>query len=137
MLLKASPGADLVLGTRDHVFSQMGGLRRVSNRLSSKLISYLAGLQLSDIQTGFRLYTRQLIEATGFPEPRFQAESAVVIRAGRLGLRVVSIPVRLGAADGRHTSHYRPLVDGVRIGFAVARARLEKMPRAATTHQGR
>jgi len=129
VLLKAAPGADLVLGTRDHVFAEMGGLRRVSNRLSSKLISRLAGLQLSDIQTGFRLYTRHLLDATGFPEPRFQAESAVVIRAGRLGMQVRSVAVRLGAADGRMTSHYRPLVDGLRIGLAVARARLEPLPR--------
>ncbi len=128
VLLEAATGADLVLGTRDHVFAEMGGLRRVSNRLSSKLISRLAGLQLSDIQTGFRLYTRRLLYATGFPEPRFQAESAVVIRAGRLGMRVRSVAVRLGAADGRLTSHYRPLVDGLRIGLAVARARLEPLP---------
>lgn len=129
VLLGAAPGADLVLGTRDHLFAQMGGLRRISNRLSSRLIARLAGFELSDIQTGFRLYTRGLIEATGFPEPRFQAESAVVVRAGRLGLRVRSVPVQLGAADGRSTSHYRPLVDGLRIGWAVARAKLEPLPR--------
>jgi glycosyltransferase involved in cell wall biosynthesis len=124
-LLAAAEGADLVLGTRAHHFGQMGGLRRVSNRLSSRLISKLARTPLEDVQTGFRLYTRHLLDETGFPEDRFQAESAVVIRAGLRGLRIVSVAVELGHADGRASSHYRALVDGLRIAWAVARARLE------------
>jgi len=75
------------------------------------------------VQSGFRLYGRGLVETTGFPENHFDAESAVVVRAVRSGLRVVSVPVRLGFADGRTTSHYRPLVDSLRIARAVARAR--------------
>lgn len=123
-LLAAAPEADLVLGTRDHLFAEMGVVRRFSNRLSSRAISFAAGRAISDVQTGFRLYTRGLIERTGFPEPRFEAESAVVVRAVRLGLRVVTTPVRLGRADGRATSHYRPIVDSLRIASAVIRARL-------------
>ena len=123
-LLSAAPEADLVLGTRDHLFAEMGLVRRFSNRLSSRAISLAAGRAISDVQTGFRLYARGLIERTGFPEARFEAESAVVVRAVRLGLRVATIPVRLGNADGRATSHYRPIVDSVRIATAVIRARL-------------
>jgi glycosyltransferase involved in cell wall biosynthesis len=123
-LLSAAPEADLVLGTRDHLFAEMGLVRRFSNRLSSRAISLAAGRPISDVQTGFRLYSRGLIERTGFPEARFEAESAVVVRAVRLGLRVATIPVRLGNADGRATSHYRPIVDSVRIAAAVIRARL-------------
>jgi glycosyltransferase involved in cell wall biosynthesis len=124
-LLAAAPGADLVLGTRDHLFGEMGAVRRLSNRLSSRGISLAAGLPISDVQTGFRLYAHGLIERTGFPERRFEAESAVVVRAVRLGLRVVTAPVRLGYTDGRATSHYRPVRDSLRIAAAVVRARLQ------------
>jgi glycosyltransferase involved in cell wall biosynthesis len=129
LLACSDSGAHLVLGTRDHLFANMSGLRRTSNRLSSRLISKLAGFDLGDIQTGFRLYTKTLLQATGFPESRFEAESAVVVRAGRLGLKVVGIPVQLGQADGRATSHYRPLLDGLRIGWGVAKARLGPLPK--------
>ena len=128
LLAAAASGADLVLGSRDHVFAEMSWLRRVSNRGSSRIISSLAGLELPDVQTGFRLYQRRLIEATGFPECRFDAESTVVVRAGRLGFRVEAVPVRVGEADGRSTSHYRAWVDGLRIARAVARARFERLP---------
>lgn len=120
--------ADLVLGTRDSLFAQMSRLRRCSNRASSWAISRVAGERMADVQTGFRLYARRLIEATGFPAGRFEAESAIIVRAVRGGFRVTAVPVRLGFADGRVTSHYRPLVDSLRIARAVARARLCRWP---------
>jgi glycosyltransferase involved in cell wall biosynthesis len=119
------PGADLVIGTRDHLFRDMYGVRRISNTWSSYLIATLAGVPLPDVQSGFRIYSRRLIETAGFPEPRFEAESAVVIRAARLGFRIVGVPIELGFADGRATSHYRPVIDSIRIALAVSRARLE------------
>jgi glycosyltransferase involved in cell wall biosynthesis len=118
-------GADLVLGTRDHLFGAMSRVRRASNGTSSWLISHVAGAALPDCQTGFRLYTRRLIDAIGFPEPRFEAESAVIVRAVRRGFTVVGVPIRLDEPDGRATSHYRPIVDSLRIAGAVARARFE------------
>jgi glycosyltransferase involved in cell wall biosynthesis len=123
-VLSLAAEADLVLGVRDHLFAQMSRLRRVSNRLSSAAISCIAGARLCDIQTGFRLYSRRLIDTVGFPEPRFEAESAVVVRAARRGFRIAAVPVRLGFADGRTTSHYRPVVDSLRITRAVIDARL-------------
>ena len=126
-LLAAAGDADLVLGIRDHHFTEMSALRRASNRLSSRAISLAAGQCFTDIQTGFRYYSRRLIEEVGFPEARFEAESAVVVRAARRGFKVVPVAVRLGFADGRTTSHYRPLVDSLRIAGAVTRARLEML----------
>lgn len=115
----------LVLGSREHLFGDMSPVRRTSNRCSSLLIAGAAGIDLADVQSGFRLYTRELIEAIGFPEPRFEAESAVVVRAVRAGFRLAAVQVSLGFADGRATSHYRPLADSLRIATAVTAARLE------------
>lgn len=123
-LLAVAPEADLVLGTRAHLFAQMSQLRRSANRMSSGAISLAAGAIIEDVQTGFRLYRRELIAHTGFPEERFDAESAVVVRAVRLGYRVRTTPVRLAVADGRLTSHYRPVVDSLRIAAAVVLARV-------------
>ena len=125
LLAEATTETDLILGTRDHLFAEMGRVRRFSNQLSSRAIAMVAGQTLSDIQTGFRLYSRRLIEAVGFPEARFEAESAVVVRAIRRGFNVRAVPVRLGFADGRLTSHYRPIADSLRIAAAVTNARFE------------
>lgn len=126
LLAAAETGADLVIGTRDHLFSEMSAVRRLSNTASSRAISSVAGLRMNDVQSGFRLYSRALLESTGFPESRFSAESAVVVRAARRGFLVVGVPIRLAVVDGRGTSHYRPVVDSLRIFAAVTRARFER-----------
>ena len=122
-LLTLAPDADLVLGTRDHLFADMTSLRRFSNRLSSRAISWAAGQPLTDVQTGFRFYSRTMVDRLGLPSGRFEAESAMVVRATRSGLRVKSTPVKLGFANGLATSHYRPVMDSLRIAAAVFGAR--------------
>lgn len=117
-------GADLVVGCRAELFAQMHPLRSIGNRWSTRAISFAAGRSLVDAQCGFRLYTRRLIAGTGFPEPRFEAESAVLVRAARRGLDIRWVSIRLGFADGRCTSHYRPVIDSLRIAEAVVRARV-------------
>jgi hypothetical protein len=108
----------------------MHSVRRASNRGSSWAISRFAGRDIPDAQSGFRLYTRRMLERTGFPEARFEAESAVLVRASRMDFRIISVPIELGKVDGRATSHYRPLADSFRIAGAVIRARLENPRRA-------
>jgi glycosyltransferase involved in cell wall biosynthesis len=128
-LLDVAASSDLVLGTRRHLFDEMSGVRRVANTWSSRAISLAAGQRIPDVQTGFRLYSQHLILRTGFPESRFEAESAVVVRAVRLGFRITSVPIRLGTVDGRASSHYRPIIDSVRIATAVIGARVESRER--------
>jgi glycosyltransferase involved in cell wall biosynthesis len=125
-LLALVPDADLVLGTREHLFAEMSRMRRWSNRMSSQAISWAAGQPMADVQTGFRYYSRAMIETVGLPAGRFEAESAMVVRAVRRGLRVRLTPDRLGFADGLCTSHYRPVIDSLRIAAAVTGARLER-----------
>ena len=122
----ADHDADLVLGTRDHLFQAMSAVRRTSNRVSSRLISFAAGKRFSDIQTGFRVYSRRLLESIRLQESGFDAESAVLVRAVRRGFRVATVPVRMERVDGRSTSHYRPVVDSLRIARAVISARFER-----------
>jgi len=121
----ADGGADLVIGSRAHLFEAMHPMRRTSNRSSSRAISWFAGQRFEDVQSGFRYYTRRVVDRAGFPEARFEAESAIVVRAARLGLEVRCVRIALGEPDGRATSHYRPLVDSFRIAGAVVKARLQ------------
>jgi len=124
-------GAELVVGSRARLFGQMHVVRSVANALSSRLLSLAAGRRLPDAQSGFRLYTRTLVGRTGFPESGFEAESAVLIRAARGGARLAWPEIELGFADGRLTSHYRPVADSLRIAVAAVRARFSPPAAAA------
>jgi glycosyltransferase involved in cell wall biosynthesis len=129
----------IIVGSRARYFADMWWPRRAMNRFSSAALRFFAGADLPDSQSGFRLYDARFLEValggaggTGGSGPgartglgrRYEAEMELLMRAARPGLPIASVPIRLTVADGRATSHYRPLVDTFRIVGAVLRERL-------------
>jgi len=117
-------GGDLIIGGRDHLFEQMLPRRRNANRFSAWCISKCAGVRVPDSQSGFRFYSAELLRAVQLRADGFDMESEVIVRAGRRGFRIVTIPIELGFVDGLSTSHYKPLKDTLRIAWTVTRTRL-------------
>ncbi|HUO84067.1 MAG TPA: glycosyltransferase family 2 protein [Thermoanaerobaculia bacterium] len=113
--------ADLVLGSRGHLFPGMVSRRRNANRFSAWAISKAAGRRIDDSQTGFRLYSSRLLRDVPIRAEGFDAESEIIVRAGRRGYRIAMIPINLGFVDGLSTSHYRAVRDTIRIAFTVVR----------------
>ena len=116
--------ADLIIGGRSHLFQHMLPRRRMANRFSAWSIAKASGARVSDSQSGFRLYSARLLRAITLRTDGFDMESEVIVRAGRRGLRIVTIPIDLGFVDGIATSHYKPLKDTLRIAWTVVRTRL-------------
>lgn len=115
---------DLIIGGRAHLFGQMLPRRRNANRFSAWCIAKCSGVRITDSQSGFRFYSASLIRAIRPRTDGFDMESEVIVRAGRGRFRIVTIPIELGFVDGLSTSHYKPLMDTVRIAWTVMRARL-------------
>jgi glycosyltransferase involved in cell wall biosynthesis len=116
-------GADLIIGGRAHLFGEMLPRRRMANRFSAACIALTSGAKITDSQSGFRFYSAKLIRALELRTDGFDMESEVIVRAGRRGLGIVTIPIELGFVDGVATSHYKPLKDTLRIAWTVTRAR--------------
>lgn len=117
-------GADLIIGGRAHLFQHMLPRRRNANRFSAWCIAKCAGVSITDSQSGFRFYSAKLMRGMRLRTDGFDMESEVIVRAGRRGFRIVTIPIDLGFVDGLSTSHYKPLKDTLRIAWTVTRARL-------------
>jgi glycosyltransferase involved in cell wall biosynthesis len=117
-------GADLIIGGRAHLFGQMLPRRRTANRFSAWCIAKCSGQRITDSQSGFRFYSAKLIDGIRLRTDGFDMESEVIVRAGRGGYRIVTIPIELGFVDGLSTSHYKPLKDTLRIAWTVTRAYL-------------
>lgn len=120
----STSGADLIIGGRSHLFQQMLPRRRVANRFSAWCIAKCSGARVTDSQSGFRLYSARLLRGIKLRTDGFDMESEVIVRAGRRGFGIVTIPIDLGFVDGIATSHYKPLKDTLRIAWTVIRARL-------------
>ncbi|MGH9424110.1 MAG: glycosyltransferase family 2 protein [Thermoanaerobaculia bacterium] len=116
-------GADLIIGGRAHLFEQMLPRRRFANRFSARCIAYASKTNVTDSQSGFRLYSAQLLRSIRLRTDGFDMESEVIVQAGRRGFKIVLIPIELGFVDGLSTSHYKPLMDTIRIAWTVIRAR--------------
>ena len=116
-------GADLIIGGRAHLFSQMLPRRRFANRFSARCIAFASNANVTDSQSGYRLYSSQLLRAIRLRTDGFDMESEVIVQAGRRGFKILLIPIDLGFVDGQSTSHYKPLMDTARIAWTVIRAR--------------
>jgi len=116
--------ADLIIGGRSHLFDQMLSRRRLANRFSAWTIAKASKTGITDSQSGFRLYSANLLRNVRLRTEGFDLESEVIVRAGVGGFKVITIPIDLGFVDGISTSHYKPLKDTLRIAWTVTRARL-------------
>jgi glycosyltransferase involved in cell wall biosynthesis len=112
-------GADLIIGGRAHHFPAMLARRRLANRFSAWSISIAAGTRVTDSQSGYRFYSARVMRGIELRATGFDMESEVIVRAGRRGLRIATIPIDLGFVDGVATSHYRPVKDTLRIAWRV------------------
>jgi glycosyltransferase involved in cell wall biosynthesis len=116
--------ADLIIGGRSHLFGQMVPRRRLANRISAWSIAKASKTGITDSQSGFRLYSANLLRNVRLRTDGFDLESEVIVRAGVGGFKVITTPIDLGFVDGISTSHYKPLKDTLRIAWTVTRARL-------------
>jgi glycosyltransferase involved in cell wall biosynthesis len=123
LVARAETKADLIIGGRAHLFDQMLPRRRMANRFSAWSIARCSKTNVTDSQSGFRLYSADLLLKARLRSDGFDMESEVIVRAGCDGFKVITIPIDLGFVDGLSTSHYKPLLDSLRIFWTVTRAR--------------
>ena len=92
--------------------------RYAANRIADFWIGWAAGLPIEDSQSGFRLYPASLLRAIGIAHGRNQSfvyESEVLIEAARQGCTLESIAISVSPRSGPSPSHFRPLLDVLRI----------------------
>lgn len=104
-------GSDLVLGSRFAKFEEMAGLRRHWNRFGAWCMKKRTGFDISDSQSGFRYYSARLLRTVEMTASGYEMEMEILLKAWRAGFRIASVPVPPRVADGRATSHFRPVRD--------------------------
>ena len=118
--LEAARSADVVVGDRRDRRA-MPLVRRAGNRLASLALLASTGRWVPDTQNGMRLFRSAVLREHQLPDGGYEAESRHLreLLRGRRRVTAVEIPT---IYDGE-PSHYRPLVDTVRVGRALAGAR--------------
>jgi glycosyltransferase involved in cell wall biosynthesis len=117
----AETGADIVIGNRMLDTGSMPVIRKITNRIMSRVISRMCGQVIPDTQCGFKLIKRRVLESIKFEFSNFEIESEILLKAARKGFKIESVPVKTVYRD--ETSKIKPIFDTIRfISFLIKMA---------------
>lgn len=103
----------LIVGTRMKRVGQMPRVRQMTNRLTSAIVSALAGQRIPDSQSGYRFVRSDVLRRLRLTTSRYDTESEMLIQAGRLGYRIGAVPI--SSIYGEERSAIRPGRDTLRF----------------------
>ncbi len=108
-------GPDLVVGRRN--FRRMPPVRRLSNVIGGWAMSWAVGRPIPDNQSGYRLLSRRLMEATlASGESGFEFEVEMITTCIRAGWRIDWVPIRtIYAGEASHIRPWQHFTSFVRI----------------------
>jgi glycosyltransferase involved in cell wall biosynthesis len=104
-------GYDCLLASRHSQFEEMAGIRMVWNRFGVWCMRKRTGFEITDSQSGFRYYRSRLLQAVHLEKNGYDLEMELLVKGWKAGFKIGSLPVPARVADGRATSHYRPVQD--------------------------
>ena len=101
--------ADMVVGNRLVRAANMPWLRKATNYVTSAVVSLLAHRRVPDSQNGYRLVRLSHFKKFPLTTNRYEIESEMIIRAGRAGGKIASVPVETIYGDEK--SFINPFID--------------------------
>lgn len=97
-------GADIVFGSR----FQMAGLRRVfptgkylANRILTIISNIMSGIYLTDMETCYKLFKREVIQSFNLRSDRFGIEPELTAKAAKGDYKIYEVPVSYNPRTGR------------------------------------
>ncbi len=112
----AADRGDIIIGTRLWDKAAIPLYRYIPNQIGIFCISRAAGCRIDDTQSGFRLYKREVLETVRLETTGFETETEVLIKAGKAGFRIYSMPVS-AIYHSDYTTNFRPIRDFYRISI--------------------
>lgn len=101
----------ILLASRHRQFEQMAGLRKFWNRFGVWCLRKRTGFEIHDSQSGFRFYRAHLLRGLKLESNGYDLEMELLMKCWRAGFSIGSLPVAARVADGRSTSHFKPVQD--------------------------
>lgn len=101
--------ADIVIGYRFDSKSEMPSYRKFGNKVLDHVTNLASELPFRDTQSGFRAYSKHVIETIQFSSTGFAADSEILIDASRKKFRILEEKVSVLYNTGGKTSTKNPL----------------------------
>ena len=113
--------ADMTIGSRlmGGTSSEFRRLNRLGNWLYPAVIRFLLRVRLTDILSGYRVLTRELVRALPLMARDFEIEAELTVKALERSFRLVEIPVNLRSRPAGSFSKIRIVRDGYSILWTI------------------
>jgi glycosyltransferase involved in cell wall biosynthesis len=118
LLVQQKTNADIVIGWRERIGTQMPVHRKLSNIITSALVSMRTGVKIKDSQCGFRLIRRSIIENVQLVADGYEAETEFLIKAARHGFKIQFAPVQtIYGIEKSYMTHWTTTVNFIKVLF--------------------
>lgn len=108
--------ADIVIGFRGRMGTKMPIHRRLSNAITSSLVSARTGQEILDSQCGFRLISKRVLSQVSIRSPGFEAETEFLLKSARRGFIIRFIPIEtIYDGEKSHMTNWRTTLNFVRV----------------------
>lgn len=121
--LKDADKADILVGTRCMSLANMPVLRYLTNKVTSLVVSLIASQRVFDSQSGYRFLATRVLRRVPLRTKRFQTESEILIKAGRMGFKIGVVPISTIYREEK--SYINPFIDTGRFIGLAARSLFE------------
>lgn len=106
----------LVIGARNMSSENVPRKSSFGNKFSNFWFKFETGIELTDTQSGFRLYPLHAMRELQFFTEKFEFEVEVIVKSAWKGIPVINIPIHIHYEPGKERiSHFRPFHDFSRI----------------------
>jgi glycosyltransferase involved in cell wall biosynthesis len=105
--------AEIIIGNRMNDPQGMPLPRKLTNKFTSTLVSFIARTKIPDTQCGFRLIRTSLLKKLNLSTVNYDTESEMLIQAAKHKAKIVSIPVKSVYTNNR--SKINPFIDTIRF----------------------
>lgn len=106
----------IFLGCRDFSLPDIPPRSRFGNRMTSLIFRVACGMKLSDTQTGLRAIPNALLLVfLDLDGERFEYETNMLLEMKRKNMQFEEISIGTVYLEENRSSHFRPLIDSVRI----------------------
>lgn len=115
--------ADMVVATRLQQRNAAGfrPFHALGNRMILRLINSLFGVQLSDVLSGYRAFSRRFVKTMPVLSHGFEIESEITLHALEHRVPVLEIPIAYGARPHGSESKLETFRDGWRVVATIIR----------------
>ena len=108
----------LLVGARNLTAENMPSKNTFANKFSNFWYKVETGQELTDTQSGYRLYPLEKLHHISLITRRYEFEVEIIVRAAWRGINVENIPIKVYYPPvEERVSHFRPLQDFTRISM--------------------